>query len=519
MGQTVLLVEIQVTSPVGAVETLRFCDVAIRPMPPTDALRPNVRFDSRILEAPAIRRLLFDNLETLIPSRGVGSLTLTNGGGALAPYEGYAWGEMAVYLWDEGTPSAEAILVLKGVCDRPAYTPPSADQPGRVRVTLYDYARETSKALQPALYAGSNDGVAVLYEGTADGLKDTPKPLAWGDLTTAHIPAPQVNAAEQAHQLHDGAVQGSVALFDRGYDFGLVADGDLSGAAFDAAAPAAAHSVTDLGRGLVKFNATPVGQFTAGFKGDAAGGYVETAGPILARMLARAGVPGARIGASVAALPAAAIMGFYAGEAITLEEALRFVAAGAPASVLPDREGVWQAIPWGPPAATPDAELGENDIIDCASDEVETAPIGEVRVGWGRIWRTFTGAELATEVVGTDAQARLANEYRWAVEPDAGVKARFPLDWRAVEIRTALRAEADARALAQGLKALLALKADGIPRRRWRLTVQVKTALALTLGQTVGVTWPAAGLAGNFLLIGEEPFRPRRSRAVLTVWG
>jgi len=514
----VLLVEIEVTSPIGETSLLRFSDRAIAPMPPTDALRPNAGFDSRIQEPPAIRRLLFDNVETLSPSLGVGALTLGNADRALDVYEGHAWGAIGVWLWTEGTASAAAQLVIKGLCAQPSY-PRSAERPGVVHVPLYDYAREASKALQPVLYAGTNGEAGVLYEGAADGLKGRPKPLAYGDLTAAHVPAPQVNGAEQAHQLHDGLVDGGVALFDRGDAFGLVDDGDLVGAAFDAAAPAAAHSVTDLGRGLVKFNAAPIGRFTAGLKGDAVGGYVETAGPILARLLERATVPGGRVGASFGTLASAAVMGFWAGEPITLGDALRFVAAGAPAAVLPDREGVWQAVAWGLPNATPDVEIGEFDIIECASDDVATAPIGEVRVGWGRIWTTFAGAELAPALAGTDAQARLADEYRWAVAADAAVKARFPDTWRTVEIKTALRAEADALALAAAVRELLGLKIDGRPRRPWRVTVPVEIALAQSLGQTVGVSYPPQGLAGNFLLIGEEPLRPTRNQAVWTLWG
>jgi hypothetical protein len=514
----VLLVEIQVTSPVGEVSMLRFSDRAIRPMPPTDGLRPNAGFDCRVIESPAFRRLLFDDLETLKPAVGVGALVLTNADRKLNTFEGHAWGEITVSLWTEGTPSSAALLVMKGLCAQPSY-PRQAGQARRVRVLLADYSREGSKTLQTALYAGSNDGEAILYEGTAEGLKDTPKPLAFGDLTGAHIPAPLVNAAEQAHQLHDGAVEGSIALFDRGDAFGLVDDGDLVGAAFDGATPAAAHSVTDKGRGLVKFTAAPIGQFTAGLRGDAAGGYVQTAGPIMARLLARAGVTSGRIGPSVSALASAAVVGFYSGSPTTLAEALGFLAPGASAAILPGRDGVWQAVKFGPPAATPDLELGEYDIIDASSEDTASAPIGEVRIGYGRIWQTFTGSELAADLVGTDAQARLAAEYRWAVAADAGVKARFPDVWRTLSLQTALRMETDALELASSLKALFALKDDGRPRRAWRVVVPVETALSRQLGETVAITYPPADLVGSFLLIGEEPLRPRRSQAIWTVWG
>ncbi len=518
MAASVILVEIQVTSPVGVVSTLRFSDRAIRPMPPTDALRPNAGFDSRVIESPAIRRQLFDDLETLRPAIGVGALVLTNADRKLNAYEGYAWGEIAVWLWTEGTPSADAQLVLKGLCAQPSY-PRQAGQPRRVRVLLSDYSREGSKALQTRLYAGSNDGEAVLYEGTADGLKDTPKPLAYGDLTDAHVPPPLVNPAEQAHQLHDGPIQGPITLFDRGDGFGLVDDGDLTGAAFDAASPAEAHSVTDKARGLVKFNSRPAGHFTAGLKGDAAGGYVETAGPIVARVLERAGVPAGRIGPSVAALASAAVIGFWAGEPTTLTDALAFLAPGASAAVLPGRDGVWQAIKFALPAATPDATLGEHDIIDASAEDTVDAPIGEVRVGYGRIYQTFSGADLAADLVGTDEQGRLAAAYRWAVEPDPIVKARFPDTWRTISLETALRREVDAKALAASLKVLFALKEDGRPRRAWRVVVPVQTALGRQLGDTLAIDFPPADLVGNFLLIGEEPLRPRRSQAIWTVWG
>lgn len=516
-----LLVEIEVTSPAGETSTLRFTDRALRPFPPSDGLRPNLGYDDRLAEAPAIRRLLFDDLTTMKPALSVGALTLINADHRLDVYEGYGWGEIAVWLWTIGTPSADAQLILKGVCAPPGYAY-GDDKPSRVKVSLADYSAELSKPLQTTLYAGTNDGVTVFYEGAADGLKGTPKPLAYGDLTDAQIPAPLVYSPAQAHQLHDGAIEGEVALFDRGDDFGLADDGDLSGAAFDAAVLAAAHYVTDLGRGLVQFNDAPVGQATFGFKGDndaAAGGYVETAGPVLARLLARSGVLPGRIGASVAGLASTAVIGFYAGEAIALGDAVQMVAAGVPAAVLPDREGAWAAIAYGPPAADADYQLEEGDIINCASDDAAPLPVGEVRVGWGRIWRTFDGTDLAPALVGTDEQARLKDAYRWATAASAAVKALYPKVWRTLTVETALRAEADALALAAKLQAMFGLKDDGRPRRLWRLTLPIETGAAWSLGRTLSVTYPRQGLAGNYLLVGEEPLRPKRNQAVWTVWG
>jgi hypothetical protein len=448
----------------------------------------------------------------------VGTLTLINADRALNPYEGYAWGEIGVWLWTEGTPSGSATPVITGLCSQPVYSK-QEDAVQDVKVTLYDYSIEASKALQTHVYAGTNGDPGVLYESTADGAKGALKPLAFGNLVDAQIPPPLVNAGEQAYQLHDGAIEGHEALFDRGDDFGLVDSGDLAGAAFDAAAPAAAHYVTDLGRGLVKFNSTPVGQFTVGFKGDASDGYVETPGPVLARLMTRAGIPAGRIGGTLAVLASAAVVGFYAAEQTTLAAAIGLVAPAASAAVLPDRYGVWQAIAFGPPAATPDVAIGETQVLNCTADDAAPAPVGEVKIGWGRIWKTFGATELAPALLGTDAQTRLAAEYRYATVASDTVKARFPRTWSTVTVDTALRNEADAIALASSLSSLLALKDDGKPRRFWRVTVEIDTALAQQLGQTVQFTYPRQGLSGNFLLVGEEPLRPRRSQAIWTLWG
>lgn len=516
----VLLVEINATSPAGAPTVLRFADRAIRPFPPTDPDRPNARFDSRILEPPALRRLLFEDLSTLTPSLGVGVLQLANADHGLDGYQGYVWSDITALLWTEGTAFAAATTVYKGLCAPPSF-PVGGDRPSRVSLALYDYRLELSKPLQSNVYAGTNGVGGVLYEGAPDGIKGQPKPLAYGNLLDAHIAAPQVNAAVQAYQLHDGKIAGAEQLFDRGAAAGYASDGDFANAAFEGHANAAAHYCTDLGRGLVKLTGAPAGQLTFGFKGDApaVGGYKETAGPILARILAKAGVPAGRIGASVGALAAAAVVGIYVADGANADQVVAQMAASALTAVLPDRLGVWQAVPFGPPAAVADFQLGRGQIIDCVSDDGAPLPVGEVRVGWGQIWQTFSGTELFPGLVGTTSQERLANEFRWAVASDATVKARLESSWRKVEVKTALRTEADALALANALKAMFGLRPDGTPRRTWRVTVELDTALVRTPGQTVQLAYPPSGVAGNFLLVGEELLRPRRDQAIWTVWG
>ncbi len=303
---TVILMEIDLVSPAGDDLVLRFSDRAIRPFPPSDPDRANVRWDNRLAEPPTFRRALFDSVDTLTPARGAGGLTLKNADGGLDAYRGHAWNAVAVWRWTEGTPFADAEDLLKGQCGVPAYDHRTS-QASAVRVDLYDDLSELAKALQADLYTGGNDGVTVFYQGYPDGLKGRPIPLALGDLADAHLPPTQVNAGLYVFQLGVGPLQGPEAIFDGGAPAGYADDGDLVGAAFDAALPSPASYVTDLGRGLIKINGDPVLGLTFGVKGSSAGGYVETVGPLARRILLKAGVPADRIGASVAGLASSAV--------------------------------------------------------------------------------------------------------------------------------------------------------------------------------------------------------------------
>lgn len=514
-----ILVEIDVVSPAGEPQTLRFADRAVAPTLPDDADLANVAWDDRLLEPPVMRRALFDDLATLSPGLGLGAMRLDNADNALDVYQAFAWGEARVWRWTGGEAFATAELIMRGLTNQPAY-PLAGDRASQVSVGFYDYRAELEGPLQATTFSGDNGVGGVLYEGEADGLKGRVKPLAFGRLTDAQLPAPQVNAAVLAHQLHDGPIGGSVAILDRGDGAGFADQGALVGPAFDAFTPAPASWVRDLTRGLIKINGDPAGTLTFGCKGDAAGGYVETTGPIVARMLAKAGVPVGRIGASVAAFEGAAIVGAWFGDQVAAREAIGWVARSALAAVLPDREGVWQAFPLAPPAAEADHEIDAFELVGIEADETAPAPVGEVRVGWGRIWTTFKGSDLAAALRGTSEEARLAAEYRWATLEDATVKARLPRTWRALEITTALREEAAAIALAAALKALFGLRPDGRTRTLWRVTIELTAErLALPLGSTVRLIYPPKGVDDRFVLIAEEPMRPGRDLVIWTLWG
>lgn len=528
MGLSVILIECDVTSPAGEASTLRFADRAVFPMAPTDADRANAVWDDRLIEPPALRRTLFDDLATLDPGLSVGVMVLANADHELDQYQGHIWGEVRVWRWTYGAPFSTARALLTG----PAGGTPSYDvlagRASRVRLSLFDQRLQLERPLQSADYGGGNDGVDVLYDGDA-GIRGKMKPLAYGRLLDAHVPGVPVNHGVGAIQLHDGRIApapfgaGMMQFFDRGGDAGLIYGGDLGFSAnqdiFDRNTLEALYIYQHSVRGLLRFNANPVGAIAFGYRGAAPGGvYAETPGPIIAMVLERAGIAAGKIGASVKAIDCDRVVGAYADQPVTAREFIGWIATAGPMAVLPDRHGVWQAVLLQPPAA-PMLTLTDADILNIEADEASQLVGGEFSVGWDRIWTTYRRDNLQVELLDTDQEARLAEEYRYAKVEDAAFKARQPA-WRKLQIETPLRQLADAQALAETLKGLFGLRADGRPRRSWRVTLEMTDAvLGLDLGATVALSAATYEIDDDFILIGEEPLRPRRDQIIWTLWG
>ena len=513
ISDTVILVECDLVSPTGEETTLRFADRAIRPMPPTDPDRPNVVWDGRMAEPPAIRRALLEDVGNLTPGWGVANLQLLNGDGALTPYAGHVWKAVRVYRWTEGAPFAEARRLFSGQAAQPSFQR-SARASMRVSVGLYDPMVELDQPAQANLYSGAG-GL-----GGAAELRDQPKPLAFGDLTDAHAPGRRLDAASNLYQLHDGAIDSLAQIYDRGDAAGLASDGDKAPAAFDAWAPAPAHYVTDKSRGLLKFNSNPVGSVSFGLTGDAGSGFSNRAGPILARLLDRLQIPPERIDASVTALASTAVLGVYDQSGGDARGLVTWVARSALAALVPDRDGVWTAQTLAPPKAVADYSLEELDVFDLSEDGSTPLPAGAVRVGWGRTWTVFTANALAPALLNTAAADRLAAEYRYVQVDNAPAKARGAGAWRTLQVDTALRSQAAAEALAADLMTLFGLRPDGTARTFWKVVIAASdAALDVPLGATVALDYPPRGLSGRFLLVEEEPLKPRRDLLTWTLWG
>lgn len=528
----------------GSAETVQwFADSAVRPFGPGASLSGhalgNVVIEDRVLAAPTLARELAGDLATLSPGIGLGALELANADGALDAALDDIWRSVAVWLWDMDRPLAEAVFVFSADCGRvdEAF---GEGRPRRLVVPLSDAMSRLDRPLQGSLFAGANNGTTILHEGRAGGIKGQPKPILVGDLATSqggcgHLPGVPVSDDALTFLIHeryagDPDNAGLLEVFDRGAPSGLAFDGNYqTPGALEARVLPAASFCTDRKRGLVKITQGLVGPVA--FGGAVALGFLgPDGGPwqwCLAKVLAQAGTSGGAK-ANVAAwappppnVDAAFIgprVGWWFDAAISVREAAAVLCRSAGAVLAPSRSGVLAPVVLAPPVAIPAITLAAHDIVALGTDAKAPSPVGEVSVGWGRLWTTYQGDELAPALRGTPDEARLAAQWRWSVAEDASTKAKAA-DWRTVRLETALREEADAQALGAQLLALFGLGAGGA-RRVWRVTLEMTAArLAVDLGATVRLAAPGLGVDGDFILLGEALCQPRRDLMVWSLFG
>ncbi|PWR17488.1 hypothetical protein [Zavarzinia aquatilis] len=515
----VVLAEVTATDGVTT-ETFRWTDTPIRPFNVGDGARPNAVCDARMIEGGDVSQDLYADLSRLEGALGAGDLVISNADGALSGYRAWRWQDIAIYLGraaQDGTPDAFAAwtCILKGRVERPVWEV-RTDGPSRLRLSIHDKRADLEQDVQARLYQGSNVG-ATGYEGGADDLKGKPVPLALGDLTRANISPPWVNGSTLTLQLNDGGDYDAETLRDRGADANMTRDADLTGAAFDAAAPAATHYVRDRTRGLLKLGGTLGGTVTAGLRGTiGAGGYTAEAPALIKRLLERRGYAGGEIGASFGTLAAPAACGLWLDSPVTYAEAIGQLARGFAGYVLPDPLGVWQvgrlAAPAGPAALAID-QYGVRSIEVDDSDAL--VPAKKITVRYARNYTMMREADLAGSIIGTARARELAEEWRTAVWSSPAVAAAWPTA-RELTIDTPLVAETDAQGLADSLGALF-----GQVRESWRVVVELDAAaLALRLGDDcVQLDYPRQGISGLYRVIGKRVMAPARHLVTLRLWG
>jgi hypothetical protein len=265
-------------------------------------------------------------------------------------------------------------------------------------------------------------------------------------------------------------------------------------------APAAGQFRVDAAAGCFSLGASPAGTVTADVRGDAAGGYAQTAAALVRRIATtRAGFADPQdldadsFDALDLAAPAA--VGLFVEAEATLASLLDALVDAVGGHYGFDRAGRLSVGRLEAPAETADAAFDATEILEL--ERVATArPVWRQKIGWGRYWRTLDPSGVAG-AVDDEGRADLGERFRYAVAEDAAVRNRHLLAEEAVR-DTALADGADAAAEAARRLALFGADRDAF---RVRLKTQ---PFALELGRTVRIRYPRYGLAAgrNLRIVG-----------------
>ena len=376
----------------------------------------------------------------------------------------------------------------------------------QVGVSVRDNGYRLTVPLQTNRYTG-NGGA----EGTVD-VEGMPKPLAFG--LCRNIPALLVDPATLTYQLHDGPMQAVDAVYDRGVALTLDANyadyTTLIGASL-----AAGEYATALSAGLIRLASTPDEPVTADVRGDATGGYVDTHGDIMVRILtARAGLSVAdlRIGL-FDNLPAGAA-GIFVSEETTIADVMdqlsRSCAAwwgtNARGEVLASRVTV-------PTVSAAGFALDETTIISIDREELPAVPRQRQRVNYQRNWRVQDGADIGGSVSDVRRQF-LVNEWRTATAAAANTVAiKYPFAPDLPPLNSLFDTEADAQVLADFL-----IELHARDREQYSVTLR-SLGYLIDIGVFVRVSYPRFGLANMPMAVVGHEVNAARNEVVLTLWG
>lgn len=381
-------------------------------------------------------------------SFGFGSIQIANADGALDDLAARSsWTGQSVELLVGGTyhvgRSSERTLtpdewgpIFSGICNSIEYDQDVIDL--GIRAPGAGLAAD----LNASAYTGDGD-----FEGD-DNIKGRPKPRAFG-MVRNYAP-PEVNETDHVFQVNDGAIQSVDAVRVQGVEF--TSDGDTTDIL--AWSPVAGRYKTDLSRGLVRIGEDPDGTVTVDFKGDAAGGYVNTAPAIVRRLVTDYGGlkdPDEIDAISFATFANDQVIGYTTDTTPrSVLDVVDEILAGVGAYWYFTRNGQFHVGVHRDPLAqsAPVALEITRDMIDESSlrREYTFEPIWRYRVGYRRFWHIQKASEIDETVTN---KTQWSEEFRFVeAYKNANVRSTFPLS-REIEIETLLDDGAGAAALGE----------------------------------------------------------------------
>jgi hypothetical protein len=260
--------------------------------------------------------------------------------------------------------------------------------------------------------------------GGTDDYKDSPKPICYGEVFNI-LPVP-IKTSTRKYQVHDGAINAFVAVYDNGITLTL-GTAHANETALDGATVTAGQYDTCLSTGMFRLGSTPAGTVTADTKGEATTSYLSKPGEIIRDIITNLGPLTDPTDLDTTAFTnidtdAPYTMGFYARDRRNMLDVIDEFVKSIGAFYGFDRSGKFTLAQFKDVSGTPVMTIDGNTELsgDLAVKQI-IVPVHRVRLGYKKNWTIQLGDGLASAV--TDAQrAFLETEYRTESDNDATVK-------------------------------------------------------------------------------------------------
>lgn len=469
----VLLVEAQAYS--GGSVVTRY--LASAPFVSGPAATPaNIAYDDIVRGVPQYRSIMSDVFSGQTrPSWG--EMDIDNSGGVRDSWLNDAWDgrPLQLYLGSPDWARDDFRLILSGVTD---------DIVARSRDVLQLKIRDKQQLL--------NVPVSTALIGGSSANAGKPEPACWGECY--NVRAVLIDAATRRYKVHGGAVSAITTVYCGGVSVAFTAY---------------------LASGEFTLTSAANGEVTADIKGDSSGGYVDTVGAIVQRIVtSRTSVTASDIdSASFTAFAALCPqkVGIYAGDRQNVLALLDDLVGSVGAWYGFGRDGKLRIGRLDAPSGSPVLDLTADDIEQGGlSVKRRILPCATIRVGYRRNWAPTSSP--ATSITDA-ARAALAADYLIASATDASVKTAYLLAREPDREPTLLVSSSDAAAEATRRLNL---------RKVLRYVFEARCFTApqrLELGQVVRLTHPRFDFAaGRLAVIVGIVESPTSNRINLELW-
>lgn len=408
-------------------EVLRFGTADLTTKPTDDPA--NTIYTSRVIQPGSFKSYMFGQSRLGGSSTvGSGRVVLNNIDGGLDYLDGYAFGGRVINIWrvvDDDYSSKT--LWFSGNLESALIN--YEDVVLRIRDKTYSLSFD----IQSNKYLGNNvppNGI----EGGENDIKDTPKPLWYGRCR--NVTPILVNFSKLIYQCHDGSMESISNVYDGQTSYTFISD-VADNATLQALTVNPNDYYTCLNEGLIRLGTKPQRGVTVDGEGDNNGGYINTAGAIVRRIINEK----TELSDTDLDLPS-----FSAFDVSFPYEVGIFLSGGEKVNNVIDtilgplnsfyfnRSGTMFVDIFSAPGLSPVITITDDEIIKdgvpvrrvANNDDSKGVPVYSVNYQWGRNYTIQTENDVYGSV-GDDVIAFTSQEYRVKNEEDLTIKTKYPL--------------------------------------------------------------------------------------------